>query len=168
MSKHSPFMEKLVKPGQRALVLMFDASGCLRLHACCRPNLGNLLHVQIHFLTVFKSLVFVTNFFLFDCDEFICSNTLFESLMWKPSPFEGFLFMEKSKLRYVGTCFMDMASKRWLAQILQCKLARTWKQFKAQFCKQSLPLDFEKDVCEVWDWISKKQGETVTQYVNEF
>ena len=77
-------------------------------------------------------------------------------------------FTEKSKLRHVGMYLTETAENWWLAKILEHSDAKTWTLFKEQFYEQFLPLDFEKDVRKEWDWISQKEEESVSQYVDSF
>ena len=62
----------------------------------------------------------------------------------------------------------DTASNWWLTLILEKRKPQTWEQFKKVFYGQFLPPDFEDDVKKEWDWLSQKENEKVTAYVDKY
>ena len=56
----------------------------------------------------------------------------------------------------------------WRAKILERSDAKTWALFKEQFYEQFLPSDFEKDKQKEWDWVTQKEEEFVSHYVDTF
>jgi len=68
----------------------------------------------------------------------------------------------------VGVYLKDTTSNWRLTLILEKRKPPTWEHFKRVFYAQFLPPDFEDNIKEEWDWLSQKENERVTAYVDKY